>query len=147
MVDEPGQHTDVGQLGHLTGLEAGGQAGEKDPAAVSGAVVSAEGEQQQDNGQAQHQKYLPPLFQQKFQVYKGNDNVDHNAQAEKDGLFQGVAVEGRVVPGGAVHQGDAKEVGAHAQGQEQHVPFFKEITKVIHEDHGSSPLIIWERSQ
>ena len=45
MVDEPGQHADVGQLGHLTGLEAGGQAGEKDPAAVAGAIVSTEGEQ------------------------------------------------------------------------------------------------------
>ena len=129
LVNHPGQHHNVGQLGDLARLEAEKlpDDGEKHPALVAGSVVPAKGSDEGDDEQAQEQEHPPPFLHQVFNVDESNPDIGHNAHAQEHGMLQGIGVEALPVARGAVDEHQAHEAGENAQQKQGHVPFFEKF--------------------
>ena len=143
-VQKPGEHGHIGQLGDLAGLKAKGQTGNEHPAAVAGAVIPAEGLDEQDHRQPQQENDPPPFFHEKLNIDKGDDKVEHHTHAGEHGLLEGEGVERRVVPGGAVYEQQARPAGQQAQKQQDDIAFFEKIPERAQGVHHPGSLLLCE---
>lgn len=112
-----GQHKHKGGLAQLGGLNGNGQEGEVQPASVAGAIVRAEGDQQQKQHAVKAHKPVAVLGE-KIRIHGGYGKKQENTQKGGTDLHQHISEGALGIGGTGDHQ--AAKGGGHKAQQKKH---------------------------
>ena len=123
-----GHDDNVGDFADFRRLNVEGNAGDVQPASVTGAVVRAEGNQQEQQEAVKgHQP--GPVLGQHVQIHGGNDDISGSAHENGEALQGDIAeVAVKLFRGGGAGNANQSECGnQQTQDQQKHISLFAEI--------------------